>query len=295
MQKLSLSLGFDTERPYGPWAETPDGAAFRKRQLAFIDTMNEKFDAAEVPRTHFILTAYLDGCRKAIGKTLLRKRFDTKNHLQDLQQHSHSHGIMSPLQGVSRPVMSADEYIADLNAANLLLADILDVQAHGLRTPYGYEHDLTGRKDILDGLDRIGITYVSSDLGSKATLVGELTPQRQPHHYGHAGSPDIVEVPAHGVQDVVYTKEKAKQLFGKDEAEGGEAIVTHYTELLDKAAAIPATRVSVALCLHPWAVMEYDPELELLLKVVRNARERGFDIKSYAQVAEDFRKTPKKA
>jgi hypothetical protein len=52
---------------------------------------------------------------------------------------------------------------------------------------------------------------------------------------------------------------------------------------------IEAERVSIALCLHPWAVMEYDPELELLLKISESARQKGFEILSYGQVADQYR------
>lgn len=289
MQK-SLSLGFDTERPYGKLAETEEGRQFRERQLAFIGLMNEKFDAANVPRTHFILTSYLDSARHAVGTALLRERYRKDHPLQDLQQHSHSHGIMSPLPGVERPVMSTENYIADLKRANDVMEDILSVTPQGLRTPYGYEHDLSGRTDILQGLREIGITYVSADLGMKRTLEGAVTRERQPHTYAHVGFPGIAEVPAHGRQDVVFTREKQKQLYGSTTVPTSNDIEMHFMELLRDAESLGADRVSIALCLHPWAVMEYDPQLTILLGLVATARRRGFDVVSYRDVADRYRK-----
>ena len=286
MTDLHLSLGFDDKRPYGALAETPAGKAFQQRKLAFVGKMNKCFDEAGVPRTHFILTSYLEACRRDVGATFLRKVYPKKNPLLDLQQHSHSHGIMEALHGVNRPVMTAQEYIDDIGRAGELMHDILDVRPTGLRTPYGYEQDLSHRGDILTGLRDVGIEYVSSDLGMKDTLEGALTAQRQPHTYAHVGFPDIVEVPAHGLQDVVFTPEKAKQLFGKDQPPSAEEAFLHFDALLDQAKTIEAQRVSVALCLHPWAVMEYDPELALLLRITESARRKGFEVLSYRAVAD---------
>lgn len=289
MRKLTLSLGFDDERPYGPLAQQEAGRAFLAKKVDFIGKMNDRFNKNGVPRTHFLLASYLESARSNIGEAVLRGMYPKANPLLDLQQHSYSHGIMEPLQGVNRPVMTSNEYIDDIAKASVLMEDILAVQPEGLRTPYGYEKDLSHRTDILSGLHRVGIRYVSSDLGMKNTLEGAMTEKRQPHTYEQMGFPDIVEVPAHGLQDVVYTKEKAKQLFGKEEAPSAKEAFAHYDSVLEVAKTIGAERVSVALCLHPWAVMEYDPELKLLLKIVESARTKGFDVRSYRQVADAMR------
>src|SRR5688500_12317441 len=89
---LSLSYGFDTERPYGPRGETEAGRDFRRRQLDFIGFMNETFDREDIPRTHFILTDYLQRCRLAVGDMMLRGVYRKGHDLQEIQQHSHTHG-----------------------------------------------------------------------------------------------------------------------------------------------------------------------------------------------------------
>lgn len=285
-REISLSYGFDTERPYGPQADAEAGREFRKRQLAFIGFMNETFDREEIPRTHFILTDYLQRCRGAAGDMLLRGIYRKGHGLQEIQQHSHTHGVMSALQGVNKDPMTPEAYIADLATASDLMVDILDIRPTGLRTPYGYPHDLSDRRDILEGMRSIGLTYVSADLGDKSTLVGAMTPERQPHTYAHAGFPDIVEVPAHGVQDVMFLPEKQAQLkFMPPKADALE----HYTDVLEEANLIGGTRVNVALCLHPWAVMEWDPTLEKLVALAGRARDKGVRLKTYGQVADGVR------
>lgn len=289
MTERFLSLGFDDERPYGKLAATEKGKEFRARKLEFVQRMHERFDAHEIPRTHFILSSYLEAARADVGEALLRKIYPTSNPLIDIGQHSHSHGIVEPLHGVNQAPMTAEEYGADIEHAAELITDILGTYPRGLRTPYGYERDFSHRPDVLKGLRNTGIKYVSSDLGMKETLYGAMTEERQPHSYDAVGYPDIIEVPSHGPQDAVFTREKAKQLFNLDEAPSSQEALDFYTSLLDIASRMETQRVSVALCLHPWAMMEYDPELDLLLEVAGRARDKGFEVVSYRQVADQYR------
>ncbi len=283
-----LSLGFDDERPYGDFAKKPEGKEFRREKWKFLERMNKLFDGEGVPRTHFLLTRYLQEAEQATGAAMLRDLYCYHPDLE-IAQHSHSHGIIAPLHGVNQKVMTAEQYTQDLLLASGLVHSILGVWPKGLRTPYGYETDLSARSDILAGLRSASIRYVSSDLGMKDTLEGALTEERQPHDYGHVGFEDIMEVPAHGLQDVVFTKQKAKQLFGKEEAPSPEEAFAHYDGLLDQAKRMDVPRVSVALCLHPWAVMEYDPQVTLLMTLVDSARKKGFRVFSYGQVADFYR------
>ena len=283
-----LSLGFDDERPYGDFAKKPEGRKFRKEKWEFLERMNDLFDANAVERTHFILTKYLQEAEQATGAAMLKDLYFYHEKLE-IAQHSHSHGIIAPLRGVNQKVMTAEQFTEDVRLAGDLIHSILGVRPKGLRTPYGYETDLSEHPDVLKGLENAGISYVSSDLGMKLTLEGALTKERQPHRYEKAGFPYLVEVPAHGLQDVVFTKQKAKQLFNKDEPPSPEEAFAHYDSLLDQAKRIEAQRVSVALCLHPWAVMEYDPQVTLLMKLVDSARAKGFRILSYEKVAKIYR------
>lgn len=282
-------MGFDDERPYGDFANQKKGKDFLLRKIDFMQSMNERFDSVQVPRTHFLLASYLEAARSIIGDKVLHEIYPCENPLLDLQQHTYSHGIIEALHGVDRSVMTADDYVNDVARASELMKDILGVDPKGLRTPYGYETDFSRYTDVLQRLQEIGIWYISSDLGIKATLDGAMTSERQPHTYGHVGFPGMVEVPAHGLQDVVYTKEKAKQLFGREEAPSAEDAFDHYDSVLDIAKRISTEPVSVALCLHPWAAMEYDPNGQLLMKIVDSARRKGFEILSYTQVADETR------
>lgn len=277
----TLSFGFDTERPYGECANTPANKRLRHQQLSFIQRMNDVFDGERIPRTYFILGDYLEQSRKAVGKSVLRWTFPGSREYVDIQQHSYSHGIIEPLEGVQKEPMTSTEFITDVARAKLVIEDTLNVKTNGLRTPYGYEHDLSGHPTILRGLAELGINHVSSDLGNKSHLYGALTPERQPHRY--ADEP-IIEIPSHGPQDVLFTTEKAKQVFNKPPVTKQEAM-QQYIRLLNIAGQMPDERVSIALCLHPWAVMEYDNDLSMLTGIANEARRRGFELLNYRQLA----------
>src|SRR3989344_1516700 len=113
MMNIKLSLGYDTERPYGKWAETKEGDAFREQQIAFVRKMSTFLDSEKVPRTHFILGNYLDFCKRTLTKDEIRGVYDKNNPLMELQQHSYSHPIFRPTQEGDKSAVSADEFIAD--------------------------------------------------------------------------------------------------------------------------------------------------------------------------------------
>lgn len=291
MSHLFLALGFDDERPYGKAAEGADGERFFLKKAEFTQQMNKRFDAAEVPRTHFLLGRYIEECRQYFGKAPLADMYVTQSPYLELQQHSYSHRPFRPLDGVSQPIMSPVEFVGDVLHANQTLQEILDITPTGLRTPYGYAQDLADQRTVLQGLRAAGITQVSSHLrsGADSAVIGPNLRDGQPHSYGHVGYSDIVEVPSHGLQDVVFTREKVAALLGRDTVHTSQEIVEHYTQLLDEAKTIEAARTSVALCLHPWAVMEYDPKVDVLMQIVDSARDRGFQMVSYGQMADLYR------
>ena len=93
---IKLSLGYDTERPYGKWAETPEGDAFREKQIAFVREMSQFLNSEHVPRTHFILGNYLDCCQRTFTQKELREIYTEDNQLMEIQQHSYSHRQRQP-------------------------------------------------------------------------------------------------------------------------------------------------------------------------------------------------------
>jgi len=96
MKKI-LSFGYDTERPYGFWAETNKGKDFRNKQLEFIKKLNKMLDSNNCPRTFFILGDYLFRCLDNFDKKTLREIYNSENLLIEIQQHSFSYQIFRNL------------------------------------------------------------------------------------------------------------------------------------------------------------------------------------------------------
>ncbi len=288
MAQKILSIGFDTERPYGSWAHTENGIRLREEQLAFAAKINNTYDLLEVPRTFFILGQYLEACLEYFPRETLHEIFSPANPLIEIAQHSYSHAIFRPITWKNDPILSEKEFAEDLARANDALEDILDVKPEGFRTPVGYDKDISDNPRLLFDINHLNLSYVSSDLRSSRSLNAVLGRKRQPHSYQNVGFPGIVEIPSHGWQDNVFTQEHSNRFFSREPDSAAE-IFDHYDGLFEKAASMRLDIVNVALTLHPWAIMEYDPELEIHLKLIDSARKKGFEIKTYRDIADIYR------
>lgn len=289
MAQKYLSFGYDTERPYGELALSERGSAIRKKQIDFVRNLNSMFDQKCAPRTFFILGHYLESCLNEYDMDSLREVYDITNPLVEIQQHSYSHQIFRPIKGRNdKQILTPKEFAEDLKRAGVTIKKILGIYPDGLRTPLGYHHNLSDMPEILEVLRRMEFRYVSSNLRSEESLEAPLNKNTQPHDYGMVGYPTIMEIPSNGWQDVVFTQEKAMLFLGR-EPDSPEKIFQHYNELLKKAIEWDTPMVSIALCLHPWAVMDYDPQLEIHKRIIDSARNKGFEIRTYGQVADSFR------
>jgi len=281
---IYLSFGFDDERPFGQLAKTDKGAEFRKKKMAFLKRFMDTFDTEEIPRTLFILGDYLNNCQLDVAPGELEDIY--LRPLNDIAQHSYSHGMIKRIEGYAtdRPIMTPADFLADVKKANDVLQAILDVKPSGLRIPLGYDNDLSDIPEIVQELKELGFSYVSSDLRASDSFNAPLTASRQPHCYTNIGCPGVAELPSHGWQDVVFTQEKSQALLGRTPPAPKE-IIEHFVGLFDRARQLELPDVYISLCLHPWAVMDYDPNLEILLTVARTAREQQIEIITYSDVA----------
>ncbi len=290
MSQVQLSLGYDHERPYGSLANTAEGRDFRLRQHDFIVRLCDLLDKEQVSRTFFILGDFLERCLDSFSVETLRAVYPNTN-LNEIQQHSYSHKVFRQVpKRIDPQILSVADFANDVLRAGRTIERILGVRPNGLRTPVGYSEDLASVPELVSLLSQAGINYVSSDLKMADEYRAVLTSERQPHTYSSIGFPNVVEIPSHGFHDTVFTVEKAKLWFNSAPM-SQDGMLEHYTSLLREAELIAreGKKVSVALCLHPWAVMEYDPQLEIHKKIVGIARNRGVEIVSYGKVAEQCR------
>ena len=111
MTQKILSLGFDTERPYGEFAIGPQASDLRRRQLDFVRKINRVYDSEGAARTFFILGQYLYSCLKDVDESTLRAIYDHDNPLIEVQQHSYSHPIFREIQDrPDKPVLPSGDH-----------------------------------------------------------------------------------------------------------------------------------------------------------------------------------------
>ncbi|MBS3151254.1 polysaccharide deacetylase family protein [Candidatus Woesearchaeota archaeon] len=291
MSNVILSLGYDTERPYGIFADSYNGKQFRREQLRFINRLSDFLDEENVPRTFFILGDYLEKCLRDFSKDELRGIY-CRSRLNDIQQHSYSHLIFRRIKrNEGKPIVSWQQFVDDVEKANQTLKKILDIDPIGLRTPMGYHHDLSDLPEMVEALSKTGLRFVSSDLRGEDSIEAKLTHQRQPHTYNNIGYNNIVEIPSHGWHDDIFTAEKAHKYL-KQTPSDPEEILQHYTSLMKSAIEMSRDKlIYISLCLHPWAVMEYDPELQIHKGIIDKTRELQIKIIPYKRIAEEVLST----
>ncbi len=289
MSRIKLSLGYDTERPYGEWAETEKGKEFRLKQIDFVRKMNGVLNLAGVPRTHYILGNYLERCTDTMSIKDLREVYDVNNSLMELQQHSYSHPIFRPTKEGDKSVISAQEFIFDVDRAKKVIFDITGAVTNGLRTPRGYDRDLSDIPEILNGLTELGFNFVSSDLRSSDSIDGPFTKERQPHSYKNAGYPKIIEMPSHGWQDAIFIPAYKEKFLLPGQTLDNPLV--HYEGLFNQARKMSeetGKNSYISLCMHPWCMMEWDKDLEIHKSLIEKARNNKIEIVSYGTAAKEI-------
>ncbi len=285
MQKINLSLGFYEERPWGKWAGGMEADKFRKRYFDFMSSFLEILDKEEVPRTLFILGDYLNNFIGDAGENAVKELYATNNKLNDIQQHSYSHDIIRKIEiRPEKEIVSEDVFADDIARGHFTLKWGLGINCNGIGVPLGYDSDLGNHARVLSQIRHLGYNFVSPNLRSKESLEAHLTAERQPHTYSDADYPNLVEIPPHGWQDVIFTKKKAEhQLNGR--LHTPDEIISHYTGLFEKASKMKQDTAYVSLCLHPWAMMEYDPQHDIWKTIIGNARKQGIELVTYSDIA----------
>lgn len=287
-----LSFGYDTEAPYGDKAATPEGAEIRRQNIETVRALNELFDTEGIPRTHFILGNWLEHCRADHSQEQLQNLFTGSPGLE-VGQHSYSHQTIKEVPGQpDRKKVPIDDFARDVARAQSVISGILNVRPRGLRIPIGYASDLSDVPALLPQLVEAGITYVSSDLrGRVVSYNGEISRERQPHTYELAGTDALVEIPSHGWQDTAFMKDKIEKAMGRGSITLDE-LAAYYEMLFDQGLMLSGAGmgdVHIGLCLHPQAVREYDPTLELHRRKIKAAEERKIKIVTYGTIAERVR------
>ncbi len=288
---LTILYGFDAERPYGEFGADKKGRQQRETNLSIVEKINNVLNQANMGRTFFILGAYLDQSAEQLGVDHLKTAFSIGNPLVEIAQHTYTHPVIAniPTRPDKQPI-SAEELKNELERAEQSIVKHLGVKPQGLRTPLGYAKGLQTHPDVLDVLKTSGLSYVSSSLrdnngGLNAPLVEDGL-LRQPFRYANG----LVEVPSHGWQDTSFTgtsKTQGTTSFPTDL----EGIFEHYKTILTQGQRISEESgqdIFIGLCMHPWAIAKYDPELNTVQSLVELSQEKGYEGKKYSEVLNKF-------
>jgi len=287
MAEVLLSIGYDTEKPYGELARTAEGSAMRREQIRFDKRLIEELDSLGAPRTFFMLGDYLQVAAREYSHDELRAVYNPCNPLSDIQSHTYSHCVVRNISGRDdKKPLTVEDFEADLIMANKCLKDILGVDVSGLRMPLGYDSDFSDMPGILGVLRRQGFVYVSSNLREKGAIRSTVTTKRQPHTYEHVGFPDLAEIPSHGWADAIFTEDYCKR-YGHRKI-GSLGARDHYVSLISLAKDLSVKHeqdIYVSLCLHPWAVREFDSDFGVHRAIVSHLRNVGGKIITYSDVS----------
>lgn len=290
MNSINLSFGFYSEMPYGKLAETNVGKEARIKELDITSRINHLFDSFKASRTYFMLGDFLEKSKAHVGEESLKEIYNVENPLIEVSQHTQTHVIFRAISRRNdKKAVSHDEFIDDVIKANETIRKVLNTTPKGLGTPLGYHHDMSDVPKLVKRLKEIGIGYISSDLRNEQTTEGILTAQRQPHKYKNINIPDVVEIPSHGFQDTIFIPYKAKA-YGVSVLSKTE-IIEHYLTLFNQAKEISygSGDIFIALCLHPWAISQYDPNLEVLKNIITTSMDKKINILSYNEIADKVR------
>jgi len=289
---VKILFGFDTERPFGESADTEDGRVKREENLELIDELNRVMDEHGAERTFFILGDYLERGAAQLGENHLRQVFQPLNPLVEIGQHTYSHITVAPIATrPDRKPARISELTEDLSKADESIRRVLGVESiFGLRTPLGYAHRaLENFPEVIAAFKKIGLNYVSSSLRSADWGINAPLQEsrlRQPFTYENG----LIEIPAHGWQDTAFTGTSRTKGMAEYPTTT-QSILEHYVGLFEQSIEINRTTgkpILVGLCMHPWAMRQYDPDLKIIGSILDWAGKKNIECAGYGKEANQF-------
>lgn len=295
---VNFLMGFYTEAPYGPFAQTREGQEMLKSTIGIVQKINRLFDNYKIPRTYFLLGMFLEACERSLGTTAIKQIFDSSNPLIDLQQHGYSHHPFRKI--ISRPDKShltPNQVYEELMKTNQILERMFGQRSIGIGSPLGYTKGLDRDEEVIARIKEARMLYISSDLrdrdeGISPPLIEEGC-LRQPRAYENG----LVEIPSHGWQDMAFIGSKSEVVSdfrNWNKRQLDEFIVSHYCGILDEAEqkSLELEKdISIGGCFHPQAIFVYDQNLDLFKRIIDFALERNIRIASYTEIAKEFRES----
>lgn len=239
----------------------------------------------QVPATFFI-----------VGKTLEASADEYRRLLDDplfeIASHSYSHRLLRdhPICGsAATPAEIREEIVRGKEVIERIFPGR---RCMGMRTPCGFSEGLRGAPEILRTLVESGHEYVSSLLwGPQFSLPAPL---EQASTYAGDGFPNLREFPGHGWhENVLKGGLSLPRLLLLFPPQFPDAIPTGFIKtpeeemrfnnkpFMDRA--LREKLPYVSLIWHPWSLLKFDPEMEMLERTFQYAAETGLRTMTYEQ------------
>lgn len=274
---INYCFAFDVDRPRGDWLSSPGGEELLIKKLKFTKKASKLFDKYNIKRTLFLCGAFVEGVLSKHKGDLLKQSFGNLQNIE-IGNHTYSHSLLKKLHSrtTNDRIISAFELGAELNATNeiikkVFLPEEVFIFMNSFRSPYGYPESILKEPDILKIFLNSNFKYISSELRDKnAELYSDISEANLRLPYFIEDS-TILEIPTHGWQDSAFTLSDSTS--GCDKAPKSEhEIIEYYKEEFEKINRIKLKKnlpfFNYVLTLHFFDMMQYDPNLEILLKLI---------------------------
>lgn len=251
--KGMLLIGYDVEAHWAP-----------DETLQFLEIAEQVHTELNAPCTLFIVGKVLEMNPEAFRKI-------AKNPLFDLQQHTYSHLRLKPVTIIreGKPKVldcgTPEQIQEELEKTNELFQKFLMQAPIGLTGPYAnhYENGLRDSPELLAVIHRCGIRFLRC-FGKKGGA--NLALDVQPFWYAEQGYPDILEFP---IQKYGYPDYEKELLVNLEKTAGNNYIWCNLQ--------------------HEWSIAEHDPKMEMISRLIIEARRLGIEVSSYFECYENMK------
>ena len=258
----TLLIGYDVERipgrvPGEKWVGRP---VPEDATRVFLENAVRIHRETQVPATLFVVG-------RNIEKHLPQLEACLDSGCFEIAQHTYEHYPLKTVaeespENVYLPGLPFDRIEEQLARPVELLKKHLGVQCRGVTAPYCYYRGLADRPDILEIVDRLGMSYVRS-YGRDCHDYFPLGWEVQPFWYSRQGFPELLEIPIQGWIDAQWRREH-----------GWDNWPAYHDYLRSRIEELADSAWCWSLCQHDWTSILEDPQLVWTRRLLEYAAER---------------------
>ena len=254
-------------------------------------------DEYGMPATFFIRAPLLEAraaeCRRLLGE----------GPLFEVACHSYDHLLLRD-HAVCGSACSAASYDREIKESKQRIEEVFGRTIQGFRPPVGFPDGFCGAPHLLRMLREAGYEYTSACLwGVHTTLPAPL---REPFTYSADGFPDILEIPAcewhENVLKYNTPSDRVRVLVHPGICDAyAEGRIARPVQIAAEEAAVHRLFIDeadargmshVTLVWHPFSLLKFDPDMEMLHRLFRYVQEKGMSASTLGEYARTWKKVP---